>query len=197
MSDPLPIVDATELPPEYRTLLRPGETLIDAQGRSHELPRYYYELASWEQAKTTKLTVHFSFAELMGVDCREADLLLRKFPHYVPCAVSVLARYLEEFRSRVEAPIHVSINGGYRSPAHRFADVVSPHLWAGAADIYRIGEQYLDNQKAVERYTHIAETIGQEVYLAPWGHGPGATDDHLHFDLGYLHVVPRSFRGGA
>jgi hypothetical protein len=193
MSDPLQVIDGHTLSQEYWALLHPGETLADAQGRQHRLPRFFYRVESWEQAKTTKLTAHFTLAELMAVDCREADLLFRTFPHYVPCAVSVLARYLEEFRTRVDAPVSISVNGAYRSPAHAMSHVASPHLWGAAADIYRIGENYLDSSKTVERYAQVATTIGQEVHVKPFGHGSGETDDHLHFDLGFLTVGPRDF----
>ncbi len=187
----LKVVDGLALPEKHRKLLRPDEPVIDPQGRSHRLPRYFYEVTSWEQARATKLTVHFTLAELMAVDCREADLLLRQFPHYIPCAVSVLARYLEEFRERAEAPMMISVNGGYRSPAHRYSGTISPHLWATAADIYRIGDTWLDSEKSIDRYARIAESIGQEVFAMPYGCGTGETDDHLHVDIGYLSVVPR------
>lgn len=193
MSNLLPIIDGLTLSEEHRALLRPGELIADRGGRLHRLPRYFYQVESWEQARSTKLTVHFTLAELMSVDCREADLLFRKFPHYVPCAISVLARYLQEFRTRVDAPVCVSVNGGYRSPAHDLSQVGSPHLWGTAADIFRIGSNYLDSQKTVERYARIAEAIGQEVFVKPFGPGPGETDDHLHIDLGFLTVSPRDF----
>src|SRR4051794_37672152 len=110
MSDRFEVIDATTLSPEHRALLRPGEPCCERR-----LPRYFYRVDSWEQARAAKLTAHFTLAELMSVDCREAPLLLREFPHYVPCAVSILARYLEVLRERVEAPVFVSVNGGYRS----------------------------------------------------------------------------------
>jgi hypothetical protein len=181
----LPVIDGRELPEKIRALLRPGERVHGAEAAT-PLPRYFYEVKSWGIAHETKLTVHFTLAELMSVDCREAPELLHGFPHYVPCAVSVVARYLEEFRSRVEAPVFVAVNGGYRSPAHRFSKRPSPHLWAAAANIYRIGDTFLDSEKAIERYARIAESIGQEVYVKPFGHGLGETDDHLHLDLGAL-----------
>jgi hypothetical protein len=185
------IVDGLALAPEHRRLLRPGELLADADGGMHRLPRWFYEVESWQVAKQAKLTTHFVLAELTTVDCREADLLVRHIPHYVPCTVSVLARYLQEFRIRVEAPVYVSVNGGYRSPAHRLtAQYGTPHLWAAGADIYRIGDSWLDSQKSIERFARIAETIGPEVYAKPFGHGAGETDDHLHLDVGFLTLVP-------
>lgn len=196
MSEPLPIVDGLKLSEEYRALLKPGEIVRDGNQPAHRLPRYFYAVESWQQARETKLTVHFTLSELMSVDCREAPLLLREFPHYVPCTISILARYLETFRERVEAPVCVRVNGGYRSPAHRFSAPLDLHSWGTAVDIYRIGDTWMDSQKNVERYARIAEGIGQEVYAAPFGAGAEETDDHLHLDLGFLHIVPRGMDEG-
>lgn len=187
----LPIVDALTLPSELRTLLKPGEPMRDHEGKVHLLPRYFYRVADWNLAKSTKLTPYFTLAELMTVDCREAGPLLRTFPHYVPCAVSVLARYLADFRQRSGAAVSVSVNGGYRSPSHAFSTAASPHLWGTAANIYRVGDALLDSQKLIEKYAAIAHEIGQEVFTKPYGPGPGQTDDHLHLDIGYVHWVPR------
>ncbi len=194
MNGVYPVVDAAALPDGVKSLLRPEEPFRSEAG-SPRLPRYFYEIESWEMARTTKLTVNFTLAELMTVDCRESPRLLHRFPHYVPSTVSILARYLQEFRSRVEAPVFISVNGGYRSPAHRYSTKASPHLWAAAADIYRIGDTWLDNEKAIEKYARVAESIGQEVYVKPFGHGEGETDDHLHFELGFLYAVPRRLGG--
>ncbi len=188
------IVDAFSLSPERRALLRPGELLPGDCDSMHRLPQFFYEVASWEEAKSVKLTAHFTLAELMAVDRGEADLLLRSFPHFVPCAVSILARYLEEFRSRVDAPTCVTINGGYRSPAHRRSrGYASTHHWGTAADIFRIGENWLDSQKTIDRYAQVAESIGPEVFVRAFGHGPGDTDDHLHLDIGFLTLVPHGY----
>jgi len=192
MSEPLPVVDGLKLPEATRALLRPGEPVRTKDGSTHHLPRFFYEVESWQQARDTKLAAHFTLSELISVDCREAAPLLREFPHYIPCAVSILARYLEELRSRVEAPVMVSVNGGYRSPSHRFSEMPSTHVWGTAANIYRIGDVWLDDPKSIERYGKIAASIGQEVFVKRHGAGPGETDDHLHFDLGYLHLSPRN-----
>jgi hypothetical protein len=132
------VVDGRTLSAEHRALLRPGEMLEVAPDEFHRLPQFYFEVESWQHAKETYLTPHFRLSELITVDCREADLLLHGFPHYVPCAVAVLARYLEDLRERVDAPICVAVNGGYRSPAHQLSGRPSPHLWGTAANIYRI-----------------------------------------------------------
>jgi hypothetical protein len=154
------------------------------------LPRYFYAVESWEAAKARRLTEHFTLAELMSVDFREAPRLLREFPHFVPCAVVVLARYLEEFRRRAEGPVFVSINGGYRSPTHRLHTAATPHAWASGADIYRVGDTWLDSAKSVERYAKLAEGIGPEVHVRPFGNEAGEADDHLHLDLGFLTLEP-------
>jgi hypothetical protein len=187
------IVDGLQLSAAHRALLRPGEMVETGEGEQHRLPRYFYEIHSWEHAKQTPLTPHFTLSELITVDCREADLLLREFPHYVPCAVAIMARYLEEFRQRVEAPVYVAVNGGYRSPAHKLSARPNPHLWATAVNIYRIGDTWLDSQKPIEKYLRIAEAMGQEIYVRPYGYAPGETDDHLHLDLGYLLCTPRGY----
>lgn len=188
---PLPIRDGLHLAPELRSLLRPGQRVRDRLGHTHTLPRYFLEIPSWEEAKSRQATPHFTYAELLVVDCREADPLLNSFPHYVPFAVQVLAQYLERFRAAVEAPVHIATNGGYRSPSHRYhARHAGAHCWACAADIYRIGDTCLDDEKSIERYRRIAENLGQEVRAKPFGHGQDETDDHLHIDIGYVILTP-------
>ena len=189
---PLKIVDGLTLRPERRELLRPGETMLDYDGRAHVLPRFFYEIESWKQANELQLTPRFTFAEMMTVDCREADLLLNTFPHYVPCAVSMFARYLQAFREKVEAPVFLATNGGYRSPAHAHSAQASPHLWATAANIFRVGDTMLDDEKSIEKYARIAESIAPEFRAKPFGSGLGQADDHLHLDIGYVSFVPRN-----
>src|SRR4030095_14256515 len=103
-------VDGLHLAEEYRALLRPGETEAGDNGTVHRLPRFFYEIGSWEEAHEIRLAPHFTLAELMLVDSREARLLLSQFPHYVPCAILLLARFLEDFRREVDAPVFVSAN---------------------------------------------------------------------------------------
>jgi hypothetical protein len=189
------IVDGLTLPAPQRDCLRPGELLQDACGETHRLPRFFYEVLSWNDAKQFKLTANFTLAELILVDCREARALFRQPPLFVPCAVTVLGRYLQEFRNRVEAPVFVSANGGYRSPAHQWDRSppdgrASAHHWAVAADIYRVGDTWLDAQEPIERYARIAQGIGPEVFVRPYGYDAGETDDHLHLDLGFLTLTP-------
>ena len=186
----LPVIDGLRLSDELRALLRPDETVSDRAGRTHRLPRFFYEVRSWSQAKELFLTPHVRLSELLMVDCREARRLLEEFPHYVPCAVGLLARVLEDFRVRVNAPVFIAANGGYRSPAHGLSPVAGPHQWAAAADIYRVGDTMLNTRASIEKYATIAQDLAPEINAKPFGHQPGETDDHLHLDLGYVNLVP-------
>ncbi len=184
-------IDGLRLAEEYRALLRPGESEAGANGTVHCLPRFFYEIGSWEEAHEIRLAPHFTLAELMLVDCREARLLLSQFPHYVPCAILLLARFLEDFRREVDAPVFVSANGGYRSPAHQIGGAKSIHAWGTAANIYRIGDTFLCDTKSIEKYRTIAASLSPAVFVRPFGREKGQTSDHLHIDLGYARLTPR------
>jgi Peptidase M15 len=184
-------IDGLRLPEEYRALLRPSEAEMDINGNVHHLPRFFYEIASWQEAHDIRLAPHFTLAELMLVDCREPRLLLSQFPHYVPCAIVLLARLLEDFRREVDAPVFISANGGYRSPAHRIGGAKSTHAWGTAANIYRVGDTFLSEAKSIEKYRAIAAALSPAVFVRPFGREEGQTDDHLHIDLGYASLTPR------
>ena len=184
-------IDGLRLGEEYRALLRPDESEAGANGTVHHLPRFFYEIGSWEEAHEIRLAPHFTLAELMLVDCREARLLLSQFPHYVPCAIVLLARFLEAFRREVDAPVFISANGGYRSPAHQNGGAKSIHAWGTAANIYRIGDTFLSDTKSMEKYRMIAASLGPAVFVRQFGREKGQTSDHLHIDLGYVRLTPR------
>ena len=184
-------IDGLRLPEEYRALLRPGESEAGANGTMHRLPRFFYEIGSWEEAHEIRLAPHFTLAELMLVDCREARLLLSQFPHYVPCAILLLARFLEDFRREVDAPVFISANGGYRSPAHQIDGAKSIHAWGTAANIYRVGDTFLSDSRSIQKYRMIAASLGPAVFVRPFGREKGQTSDHLHIDLGYVRLTPR------
>jgi len=193
MSEELPIkvVDACDLDDELRSLLKPGEMVRDAEGRRHRLPRYFYEIPSHEAAVGIRLSHHFGLNEFTLVDLKEAPRLLQ-FPRYVPCAVRVLAFYLEQFRRDAGASVHIPVNGGYRSPSHKLSLTATPHMWATAADIYRIGTTILKGKETIEKYNAIAEDLSDDLHILPYGHVTGANaDDHIHIDLGYITVIPR------
>lgn len=184
-------IDGLRLPEEYRALLRPNENEACTNGAVHRLPRFFYEIGSWEEAHEIRLAPHFTLAELMLVDCREARLLLSQFPHYVPCAILLLARFLEGFRREVDAPVFISANGGYRSPAHKIGGAKSIHAWGTAVNIYRVGDTYLPDSKSIQKYRTIAASLGPAVFVRPIGREKGQTSDHLHIDLGYVSLTPR------
>jgi hypothetical protein len=186
----LKIVDAFDLDPEVRSLLMPQEMVEGKDGRRHQLPRYFYEIPTHEAAREVRLSAHFGLNEVLLVDLKEAERL-RAYPRYVPCAVRTLAFYLERLREAVGAPVHLAVNGGYRSPAHRLAVGATPHMWGTAADLYRIGSHILNEKDTIERYNRIAEDISGDLWVMPYGHEIGKTDDHVHLDLGYISLVPR------
>ena len=184
-------IDGLRLSEEYRALLRPGENGAGANGTVHRLPRFFYEIGSWDEAHEIRLAPHFTLAELMLVDCREARLLLCQFPHYVPCAILLLARFLEDFRREVDAPVFIGANGGYRSPAHQIGGARSIHAWGTAANIYRIGDTFLSDGKSIGKYRTVAASLCPAVFVRPFGREEGQTSDHLHIDIGFATLTPR------
>jgi hypothetical protein len=185
----LAIVDALTLGAPYGSLLQPGGLVRDSHARRRRLPRFFYAVESWAAALETRVTPHFSLWEFMDVDLYE-PAPLRRFPRYVPCAVTTLAAHLEVLRLQVNAPVHIAANGGYRSPSHGKSAPGSPHAWGTAANIYRIGDQYLDNKEAIERYSALAADLLPTVRPRPYGSAPGCVDDHVHLDIGYVVAVP-------
>jgi hypothetical protein len=189
--DRLKVVDAFDLDDELRSILKPGEMLRDEMGRRHRLPRYFYEVGSHAEAVKIRLTPHFGLNEFILVDLKEAPRL-QEFPRYVPCAVRTLAFYLEQFRDKTGTSVHIAVNGGYRSPAHKLAFEATPHMWGTAADIYRIGSSILKTQELIGKYNDAAEDLSEDIAVLPYGHVTGRNaDDHVHIDLGYMLVVPR------
>jgi hypothetical protein len=186
---PLPIVDGLDLDAPVRSLLMPGVLVRDSHARLRRLPRFFYAVESWSLALQTRLTPHFAFWEFMDVDLYE-PAPLRRFPRYVPCGVTALAAYLEVLRDQFGAPVHIGANGGYRSPSHGKSTPGSPHAWGTAANIYRIGDEYLDEREKIERYVALATSLLPALRARPYGPGPGCVDDHVHLDIGYVTAVP-------
>lgn len=189
MSLPLPLVRADDLSENIRSVLRPGETVKDASGTRRQLPSLFLRMDSWEQARELELTPHFALWELIGVDVREAAEV-RSFPRYVPCAVLLLASALELLRVEAGTYIHIAANGGYRSPGHALSRRASRHCWGTAANIYKIGDTYLDSRDEIEKYAAMAQRVLPGVWVRPYGSGDGEADDHLHIDLGYTTFEP-------
>ena len=187
---PLAVVDARDLDDGRRRLLRPDEEVPDARGVRRRLPRFFYEIPSWAAAERTILTRHFTLSEFIDVDLYEASAL-RLYPRYVPCAVALLAAHLEVLRVELGTSVHVSANGGYRSPVHARSAPGSTHAWGTAANIYRIGDDYLNSRDAIRRYSLLAAALLPGIYVKPDEDGRGWTDDHMHVDLGYVTAVPQ------
>jgi hypothetical protein len=186
---PLRIVGPDDLDDHFLAALRPGQIVKDRDGIPRRLPSYFYEVPSWEVALETRLAPDFGLWELIDVDVREAEAM-RIFPRYVPCALPVLATHLQLLRNEVGRVVRIAANGGYRSPSHQESRVASPHEWATAANIYRIGDDWLDSAEKIERYREIARRVVPTAWTRPAGDRPGLAFDHLHLDLGYLLVEP-------
>jgi hypothetical protein len=185
----LPVIDGLELEERVRAALCPDEMLVDPAGRARRLPRFFYEIDSWQTAQGIQLTEHFSLWEFLTVDVREVDVL-RTFPRYLPCAVTALAAHLELLREAVDTFVHIAANGGYRSPRHALTGGASTHCWGTAANIYRIGDDYLDTEEKIEKYARVAQKRVPGCWVRPVGTGKGCADDHLHLDLSYMLIVP-------
>lgn len=186
----LKIVDAFDLDDGLRSILRPGEMVRDHEGRRHRLPRYFYEVPSREEATGIRLAPNFRLNEFMQIDIRETSRL-QEYPRYIPCAVRVLAFYLQRVRETIGLSMHVAVNGGYRSPAHRMATSATCHMWGTAVDVYRVGTTILREEDSITKYNRIAEEVSDDLRASPYGHTPGFADDHIHLDLGYVIVTPR------
>src|SRR5262249_33883382 len=83
----------------------------------------------------------------MLVDCREARLLLSQFPHYVPCAILLLARFLEDFRREVDGPVFVSANGGGRSPGPQIGGAKNIYAWGTGGKIFTVADTFFFDRK--------------------------------------------------
>jgi hypothetical protein len=190
----LAVVDGLKLDEKYRRALKPGEMLPDRRGRLRRLPRFFYEIDSWQTAMKTPLTPNFYLWEFISTDVREAEVI-RSFPRYVPCAIMLTAPFLQTFREKIGTYVRIAANGGYRSPSHALTRYASPHNWGTAVNIYQIGNDFLDNQEKIEFYNAIATKLFPTVWSRPYGHGIGYADDHLHLDLGYITLVPNDAAG--
>ena len=187
-------VDGRRLAKEYRDALAPGGMRCDAEGIHHRLPRFFYEIPSWDYAMAVRLTQNFGLWELIQTDVREAAIL-QSFPRYIPCALPLLGFALEQFREAAGTFVHIAANGGYRSPGHELScGAATTHSWGTAVNIYKIGDTLIDNIDAWNKYAQIARSI-PGVHVRQFGSGRGEADDHLHLDLGYVVTVPHGLVG--
>ncbi|CAN5627327.1 hypothetical protein BH23GEM6_BH23GEM6_03660 [soil metagenome] len=190
----LELVDGCLLDEDVRAGLRPDAVMMDREGVGRRLPRYFYEVPSWQTARDLRLSDNFALWEFLNVDVRESEVM-RRFPRYVPCAVTLLAAHLELFRREIGTVVHISANGGYRTPSHALTSQSSPHCWGTAVNIYKIGDQMLGERDQIEKYGELARKLLPGVWTRPYGHGVGETDDHLHIDLGFVTLVPHDAPG--
>lgn len=188
--DDLEVVDGLKLPDEARRVLRPGELVRGRDGFTRRLPRWFYRVPSWDEAVNITITPHFKLWEFIDVDFREHEMLRVEQQRYVPLAVTLLAAALEAFRQEVNTYVHVSANGGYRSPAHQLSGDASLHCWGTAVHLYRVGDDWLENEANINRYAEVARGVFPAFRALPYGTGEGKTEDHLHLDLGYVTLVP-------
>ena len=188
----LRVVDGLALDEAHRQVLRPGQLVRGRDGKARRLPRWFYEVPSWEAALETQLAPNFKVWEFLNVDVREHELQRLRWPRYLPMAVGLLAAALEVFRAEVNTYVHVAANGGYRSPAHRLSGPASPHFWGTAVNLYRIGDDWLDDERTINRYSRMVRSLSPAVWVRPYGHDVGETDDHLHLDVGYAVVAPHT-----
>lgn len=186
----LPVIDGRELSDEYRSVLHPGEIVTDKGGARHRLPRYFYRIDSWQIARDTVVAPYFGLYEFVNTDLHEARVL-RGFPRFVPLAIVHTAVHLSLIRQHVGTYVHIAANGGYRSPSHSAACSATPHLWGTAANLYRIGDDLLDTQQAIERYGATIKRLLPGAWVRPFGSEVGETVDHLHVDLGRFVLTPR------
>jgi hypothetical protein len=186
---PLTIVDGLRLDKPLRDALMPGRVLFDDAGCQRRLPRYFYEIPSWEHAMNTQLSPSFALWEFIQTDVRETAPL-RGFPRYVPCAITLTALCLERFRDATGTFVHIAANGGYRSPRHALNSNATPHSWGTAVNIYRVGDIFLDDREAIERFAALARQTLPGCWTRPFGASRGQTDDHLHIDFGYVLSMP-------
>ena len=54
----------------------------------------------------------------------------------------------------------------YRSPAHALSRHASRHCWGTAANIYRIGDTWLDSRERSRKYADIARRVIPGVWIA-------------------------------
>ena len=71
----------------------------------------------------------------------------------------------------------------------------STHCWGTAANIYRIGDTYLDTHETIAKYAALVREVLPTAWTRPLGPESWKTDDHLHLDLGYVISVPREAAG--
>ena len=114
----------------------------------------------------------------------------------------------------LEAEFNLFVNGRRRRPEKVFGDpsrlvrrrmirrtgksfqspaggATSIHAWGTAANIYRVGDTFLNDVRSIGKYGAIAASLSPAVFVRPFGLERGQTNDHLHIDLGFASLTPR------
>ena len=134
----LKVVDAFDLEPDVRALLKPArDGRRTSRGGGTGCRATSTRSPPTRRRADIRLTPHFGLNEFLLVDLKEAQRL-RSYPRYVPCAVRA-PRLLPRAAAR----------GGGRPAAHRRQRRLPlaraqarrraprPHMWGTAADLYR------------------------------------------------------------
>ena len=135
------------------------------------------------------------------MQARDAGIRVPDFVHVlhegriVKSGGKELALALEQFREAVGGYVYIGANGGYCSPRHARTGGASLHCWGTAANIYRVGDTYLDSHDTIAKYGAIARVLLPTVWTRPLGPKARKTEVHLHLDLGYVVSVPREAPG--
>ncbi len=170
-----------------RSLLRPGEMVRDAAGTAASPSALLLRSSlATRRRRRSSLTPHFASTSSSSSTSRRRSRL-QDYPRYVPCAVRILAFYLERFREAFGASLHIAVNGGYRSPAHKlYAPASLAHVGNRRPTSTAIGTSILNDQESDRAATgKRPRRSADELNVLPYGHDVGKADDHLHFDLGY------------
>ena len=186
---PLRIITPSSMPGEVRAILKPGEIIQDHQGRIRQRPTHYFRVENEAQARKTRIAPYFRVHEFIDVDVYETASL-RVWPRYMPCAVAILAAHLSALRATLGEGIYISANGGFRSPQHRKSTPDSIHAWGTAANIYRIGDEYLSKPEQVRKWRQRMRRLLPTASFRPIPCGGDSVVDHLHIDIGYVTHVP-------
>ena len=151
----------------------PAASLSDAQGQAHQLPRYFYEIPSWDVADGAA-----ALGALRAVGVHPHRRARSRAAAHVSALRAVRDHAAwrsasSSFAARCGTYVHIAANGGYRSPAHALTVHATPHAWGTAVNIYRVGDTMLDEREALEHYAGVAYKSMPGVYVRPFGNDAG------------------------
>ena len=156
-------------PSRCATRCCPGARCSMTQGHERKLPRYFYEIPTWNAAMELQLSPSFALWEFIQTDVREAAPL-RGFPRYVPCAITLTALCTRAVpRSRRHVRAHRARTAAIARRATRRVETRRRIRWGTAVNIYRIGDIYLDDREAIERYAALARQELPGAWTRPFG----------------------------